>query len=194
MATPRVLSRMERFLLLSGLLLAASSACGGGLGSLVLEGQELHASLMARPLDSFRDLPLGVIPPKNPQLSSDDKFVLAIARGSSQGRLGREGIRSALYARYAAADKEIGIYGLEATSDADAERREKSLREVWAYNTRLDRVRVHRKGLVLVVVWHTGVSAECWEAANAAIAKRLVIAKLSGTRSRLLPDDVIEHA
>ncbi len=164
---------MERFLLVSGLLLAASSAWGGELDSLVLEGQELHASLVARPLDSFRDLPPGVILPKNPQLSSDDKFVRAISRGSSQGRLSREGIQSALYARYAAAEKEIGIYGLEAMSDADAERREKSLQEVWAYNTRSDRVRVHRKGLVIVVVWHTGVTAECWEAANAVIAKRV---------------------
>ncbi len=191
MAASRVLSRMERLLLISGFLLAASSACGSGLDSLVLEGHELHASLVARRLDSFRDLPPGVAPPKNPQLSSDDKFVRAIAHGSSQGKLGREGIRTALYARYAAGEKELGIYGLEAKSDADAERREKALREVWAYNTRLDRVRVHRKGLVLVVVWHTGVSAECWEAVNAGIAERLVVTKSSNAPSRLLPQDVI---
>ena len=175
LAAAGVSSRMKKLLLLSGLLLAASSACGSGLDSLVLQGHELHASLVARRLDSFRDLPAGVVPPKNPQPSSDDKFVRAIAHGSSQGRLGAEGIRSALYARYAAGKKELGMYGLEAKSDADARRREKALREIWSYNARLDRARVHRKGLVLVVVWHTGVSAGCWEAVNAGIVRRLAV-------------------
>ena len=175
LAASRVSPRMETLLVLSGFLFAASSACGSGLDSLVLEGHALHASIVAGRLDSFRDLPPGVVPPKNPQLSSDDGFVRAIARGSSQGRLGREGIRSALYARYAAGEKDLGIYGLEAKSDADAGQREKALREVWAYNIRLDRVRVHRKGLVLVVAWHSGVSAECWEAVNARIAERMIV-------------------
>ena len=42
LATSRVFSRTERLLLGLGLLLAASSACGSGLDSLVLEGHELH--------------------------------------------------------------------------------------------------------------------------------------------------------
>jgi hypothetical protein len=68
---------MEKLLLLFGLLLAASSTSGSGLASLVLEGRELHASLRTPRLDSSWDLPPGVVPPKNPQLSSDDKFVQA---------------------------------------------------------------------------------------------------------------------
>ena len=90
------------------------------------------------------------------------------------GRLGREGIRSALYARYAAGEKEVGIYGLEVESDAAADQREEAVRAIWAHNGRLGRARVHRKGLVLVVVWHTGVSPECWKAVNTRIADRLV--------------------
>ena len=169
-----VVSKMKKLLLFLGFLLAACSMSGSGLGSLVLEGHDLHASLQTRRLDSIRDLPSGVVPPRNPQLSTDDKFVQAIARSSSQGRLGREGIRSALYARYAAGEKEIGIYGLEVKSGADADLREKALRAIWAYNGRRDLARVHRKGLVLVVVWHSGVSAECWEAVNASIVERLI--------------------
>jgi hypothetical protein len=144
------------------------------LDALAVEGRELHASLRTPRLDSFRDLPTGVAPPRNPQLSSDDKFVRGIARNSSQGTLGREEIRSALYARYCAGEKEVGIYALEAESDAAADRREEALRAIWAYNARRDLARVHRKGLVLVVVWHTGVSSECWDAVNAGIADRLV--------------------
>ena len=165
---------MKNLLLLLGFLLAASSTSGSGLDSLALEGRELHASLRTPRLDSFRDLPSGVVPPKNPHLSSDDKFVQAMARRSSQRGLGREGIRSALFARHVAGDKEVGIYGLEAESDAAADRREEALRAIWAYNGRLDLARVHRKGLVLVVVWHSRVSSECWEAVNASIADRLV--------------------
>ena len=168
------LIRMEKLLLLLGFLLAASSTSGGGLDALAVEGRELHASLRTPRLDSFRDLPTGVAPPKNPHLSSDDKFVQVIARNSSQGTLGREGIRSALYARYFAGEKEVGIYGLEAESDAAADRREEALRAIWAYNVRRDLARVHRRGPVLVVVWHSGVSPECWDAVNASIADRLV--------------------
>ena len=90
------------------------------------------------------------------------------------GRLGREGIRSALYARYVTGEKEVWIYGLEAESDAAADRREEALRAIWERNDRLNLRRVHRKGLVLVVVWHSGVSPECWDAVNAGIADRLV--------------------
>ncbi len=143
---------------------------------MALEGRELHASLRTPRLDSYPHLPpdvSGVLPPKNPHLSSDDKFVLAMARCSSLGRLGREGIRSALYARHVAGEKDVMIYGLEAESDAAADQREEAVRAIWAYNARGGRARVHRKGLVLVVVWHSGVSSECWEAVNASIADRL---------------------
>jgi len=164
---------MEKLLLLLGFLLAASATSGSGLDCLVLEGHELHPSLLTRQLDSIRDLPPGVVPPQNPQLSSDDNFVQAIAHSSSQGRLGREGIRSALYARYAAGERDLGIYGLEVKSDADADQRENALREIWAQNGRRDLARVHRKGLMLVVGWHSGVSPECWQAVNARLVERL---------------------
>lgn len=143
------------------------------LSSFVLEGPELHASLRTHQLDSIRHLPPGVLPPGNPHLSTDDEFVEAIARSSSQGRLDRDGIHAVLYARYTTDESELGIYGLEAESDTDAEEREKALREIWAYNGSLNRARVHRKGLVLVVIWHDGVSPECWESVNASAVKRL---------------------
>ncbi len=127
---------MEKLLLLLGFLLAASSTSGSGLDSLALEGRELHASLRTPRLDSIPGLPPDVVPPKNPQRSSDDKFVQAIARSSSQRGLGREGIRSALYARHYAGEKEVGIYGLEAESDAAADKREEALRVIWDYNVR----------------------------------------------------------
>ncbi len=146
---------------------------GSGLGSLVLEGRELHASLKMRQLDSTRHLPPGLVLLRNPQLSTDDKFVGAVARSASQGTLGGDGIRSALYALYAADKNELGVYGLEAKSEADADQREKAIREIWANNGRLNLARVHRKGLVLVVVWHSGVSPECWKAVNASIVERL---------------------
>jgi hypothetical protein len=141
---------------------------------LVLEGHELHTSLRTRWLDSIRDLPPGVVPSRNPQLSTDKQFVQAIGRSSSQGRLGGEGIRSALYARYAAGERELGVYGLAAESDAGANQRENALREIWAHNGRLGLARVHRRGLVLVVVWHSGVPPGCWEAVNARLVERLV--------------------
>ena len=143
------------------------------LGSFVLEGLELHPSLRTCELDSIRHLPPGVLLPANPHLSIDDEFVASVARSSSQGRLDRDGIHAVLYARYTTDESEIGIYGLEAESDTDAEEREKTLREIWAYNGSLNRARVHRKGLVLVVIWHDGVSPECWESANSSVVKRL---------------------
>jgi uncharacterized protein (TIGR03067 family) len=73
---------------------------GRGLGSLVLEGHELHASLKMRQIDdSVRHVPRALIP-ENPHVSTDAAFVAVIARNGSQGSLGREGIRSALYALY----------------------------------------------------------------------------------------------
>ena len=145
----------------------------GGLRSLVLEGHELHASLRARPIDSICHLPRGVVLPSNPHLSTDAKFVEAIARSGSQGTLGSEGIRSAFYALHAAGENDLGIYGLEAKSDAEADKRENAIREIWAYNARRDLARVHRKNLVIVVVWHATVSPECWEPVNASVVDRL---------------------
>src|SRR5687767_14222023 len=145
---------------------------GSGLGSLVLEGHELHASLKTRQMDdSVRHVPPALIP-GNPHVSTDAAFVAVIARNGSQGRLGGEGIRSALYALYREKN-ELGFYGLEAVSAADADRWEEALRKIWAHNGRLNRARVHRKGLVLVVVWTDGVSPECWEAVNAKVVERL---------------------
>ena len=146
--------------------------CGSGLGSLVLEGHELHASLKTRQIDdSVRHVPRALIP-ENPHVSTDAAFVAVIARNGSQGSLGREGIRSALYALYREKN-ELGFYGLEAVSAADADQWEETLRKIWAHNGRLARAQVHRKGLVLVVVWTDGVSPECWKAVNASIVERL---------------------
>jgi len=146
---------------------------GSGLGSLVLEGHELHASLKTRQIDdSVRHVPRALIP-ENPHVSTDAAFVAVIARNGSQGSLGREGIRSALYALYREKN-ELGFYGLEAVSAADADRWEEALRKIWAHNVRLGIAQVHRKGLVLVVVWTDGVSPECWEAVKAKVVERLV--------------------
>lgn len=162
-----------------GLLVAACST--SGLAPLLLEGPDLHASLETRPLDGapIRHVHGDVIT-GNPQLSTDADFVAAIARSSSQGRLGSEGIRAALYALYQG-EEELGIYGLEAASEADASRREEALRAIWAHNARLDRARVHRGGLVVVVVWHDGVSPGCWEAVNAKVAERLAGERSGGS-------------
>lgn len=153
--------------------LRAEERAAGVLGSLAVDGRELHPSLRTPRLDAVRDLPAGVAPADNPQRSGDDAFVRAIARNSSQGRLGSEGVRSALYARYAAGDQEVGVYGLAVEPGPAADRRENALREIWAYNDRVGRARVHRNGSALVVVWHSGVTPECWEAVNTVIAARL---------------------
>ena len=154
-----------------GLLFAG---CGtSGLNPLVLAGHELHASLVTQQIDRVQRLhvPRAVLR-DNPQLSTDAEFVEAIARGGSQGQLDGEGIRAALYALYRG-ESELGFYGLEAASTADADRRESLVRGIWAQNASLDRARVHRGGKVLVVVWTDGVSASCWEAVNAIVAERL---------------------
>ena len=106
-------------------------------------------------------------------ISADPEFVEAVGRGSSQGRLDGKGVRLALYALYGA-ERDLGFYGLEAASQADVDRLEDALRGVWAHNVGLDRARVHRGNLALVVVWHDGVSLDCWEAVNSGIAQRLV--------------------
>lgn len=151
----------------------SASSAKSGLGSLLLEGDELHASLRTRQPESIRDLPTNAVLPGIPHLSTDDAFVMAIARGASQGMLDRKGVRSALYARYATAGNEVVIYGLEAISSADADQRENALREIWAFNASLDRAHVHRKDLVLVVIWHDGVSPECWASVKANVGERL---------------------
>lgn len=165
---------MRKLFVFLGFFLAVCSMSGGGLDSLTVEGRELHASLRTPPLDSFRNLPAGVVSPKNPQLSADEKFVQAIARASSMGKLDPDGIHSAFYARYAAGERQLIIYGLELATESDADQRENGLREIWAANGRLDRARVHREGLVLVVVWHSGVTSECWQAVNSRLVARLL--------------------
>jgi len=108
----------------------------------------------------------------NPCLSTDAEFVNAIAHSASQGRLDGEGIRAALYALYLG-ESELGLYGLEVASAADADRLEGFLRGICAYNVSLARARAHRKGEVLVVLWSDGLSPSCWEAVNARVMERL---------------------
>ncbi|MCA8976346.1 MAG: hypothetical protein KDC98_16625 [Planctomycetes bacterium] len=141
-----------------------------------LDGPDLHFALAVRQIEPTRHLhvPQSVVL-DNPQLSTDTTFVAAIAHSASQGRLTGEGIRAALYALYVhyLGGIELGLYGLEASSAADADRLEVALRRIWAHNAGLGRARVHRGGRVLVVAWHDCVPASCWEAANAAVAAHL---------------------
>lgn len=143
------------------------------LGSLVLQGPELHPSLATRRLEDAAKIHLAPVLHENPQLSSEPEFVDVIARMSSQGRLpGGEGVRAALYALYLG-DREVGLYGLEAASSADADRIEGVLRAIWAHNGELGLARVHREGKLLVLVWHNGASPSCWAAVNARVVERL---------------------
>lgn len=161
----------------AGLALAdqeiAVSTDASELAPLVLEGHELHDSLVTREFNesSLRHVSFAVIG-GNPYLSADAEFVEAIGSSSSQGQLDGKGVRFALYAHYRA-ERDLGFYGMEAASEADADRLEDALREIWAYGGRLGRARVHRGNLVLVVVWHDGVSLDCWEAVNSGIVERL---------------------
>jgi len=139
---------------------------------LVVDGQELHSSLITWTVDSAAALGSTLAFRENPRLSADPEFVEVIARGSSQGRLDREGIREALYALYVG-EGQVGVYGLRAASLADADCREGQLRGIWAHSASVGRSRVHREGTILVVVWHHGVSPECWEAVNTEVVKRL---------------------
>lgn len=151
----------------------AAPSWSSGLKLLVLDGDELHPSLVTQRVD---DLPRLQVPRAvlrdNPVLSTDAEFIEAVARRGSQGRLGAEGMRTALYALYRG-ESDIGFYGLEASSTAAADRRESLLREIWARNVSLDRARVHRRGNVMVVVWNNGVSAPIWAAVNAVVVERL---------------------
>jgi hypothetical protein len=106
---------MSTKLLLGWLLLLADCA-PIALGPLVVDGQELHASLVTRKLKDAPKFHLaGGVLRDNPCLSTDADFVDIIARIASQDRLGGEEIRAALYALYLG-ESEVGVYGLEAAS------------------------------------------------------------------------------
>lgn len=165
---------MKKLLVLLGFLIAACPAWGSGLASLVLEGDELHASLKTPQIDdSDQHMPRALIP-RNPHVSTNAAFVAAVIRNASRSSLDTEGIRSALYALYRE-ENDLGFCGLEAVSAADADRWEEAMHKIWAHNVRLGLAQVHRKGLVLVLVWTHGVSPECWKAANAKVVERLAI-------------------
>jgi hypothetical protein len=159
-------------LLLGWSLILLAGCARSALSPLVVDGRDLHASLVTRKVEDAAKFRLANVLPRNPCLSTDAEFVNAIAQIASQGRLGGQGVRAALYALYLS-ESEVGLYGLEATSSADADRIEGVLRRIWAHNDGLGRARVHRKGKVLVVAWHNGVSPSCWEAVNAEVVKRL---------------------
>jgi hypothetical protein len=164
---------MRTKLLLGWSFLLLAGCAQSALRPLVVDGQELHASLVTRKLEDAARLRLASVLHDNPYLSTDAEFVEAIAQIGSQSRLGGgRGIRAALYALYLG-ESEVGLYGLEAASPADADRIEGVLRGIWAHNEGLGRARVHRKGRVLIVTWHNGVSPSCWEAVNAEVVKRL---------------------
>ena len=167
---------MIKKILVGSVLGLLVTACGttqmSKLHTLALEGHELHASLVTQQIDGIplhvdRSTLLG-----NPQVSTEPKFVRTISRGGSQGQLDGEGVEAALYTLYRE-EKELGFYGLEAGSMADADRLESRLRDIWKVNVSLDRARVHRGGKTLVVVWTDGVSPSCWEAVNVEVAERL---------------------
>lgn len=163
---------IPKWLLGASLLLLAGCA-SSALGPLVADGPELHPSLVTRKLEDAAKFYLVPVLRDNPLLSTDAEFVDVISRMSSQGRLdGGEGVRAALYAIYLG-ESEVGLYGLEAESLADADRLEAPLRKIWAHNGSLGLARVHREGKVLVVVWHNGVSPSCWETVNAEVVRRL---------------------
>ena len=168
--------RVSRKTVLAASVGLLCAGCGtSGLNPIVLDGYELDASLVTQQIDDVLRLhvPRAVLR-DNPQLSTDAEFVEAIARSGSQGQLGREGIRAALYALYRG-ESELGFYGLEAASTEDADRLESLLRGIWAHNASFDRARVHRGGKVLVVVWNDGVSTSTWEAVNAVVVERLAV-------------------
>ncbi|MEL7500315.1 MAG: hypothetical protein AAFN77_22150 [Planctomycetota bacterium] len=151
----------------------ARKATSSQLQALMVDGEELHESLKTQRLDSIQDLPLNAELPKNPYLSTDSEFIKAIASGGSQGQLDGDGIGSAFYARYVTAENELGIYGLKAKSNSDADRRESELRKIWAYNSGLDRAHVERDGLVIVVIWNDGVPEPCWQSVKREVAARI---------------------
>ena len=176
-----------KVLLVCSLLLAAGCASNKGvktappaprvmsaLAPLVLEGPALHPSLVTVKVEDAAMLHLAKVLRENPQLSTDSAFVDILSRIASQGRLeSGAGIRAALYALYLGEGEQLGLYGLEANSPANADRVEGVLRAIWAHNAGLARARVHRQDQVLVVAWNNGVSASLWEAMNAKVVERL---------------------
>lgn len=162
-------------------LLLIAGCAPNSLRSLVLDGPELHPSLVTRSRQDAATLVLTDVLRDNPYLSTDAEFVDVMGRISSQGRLNGVGVRAALYALYMG-ESDVGIYGLETASAADADRIESTVRGIWAHNGRLGLARVHRKGLVLVVVWNNGVSPACWEAINTEVVKRLALPDRAATR------------
>jgi hypothetical protein len=169
----RYLAPMSTKLLPVWSLLLLAGCAPSALAPLLVDGQELHASLATRKLNDVSRLhvPRAVIR-DNPYLSTDVEFVDAIAHSASQGRLGGDGVRAALYALYLG-ESELGLYGLEGASIADTDRLEGALRRIWAHNERLGRARVHREGLILVVVWNDGMSPSSWDAVNGRVVKLL---------------------
>jgi hypothetical protein len=158
--------------LLTGLLSLVFAACATSrLRPLVVDGQELYLSLVPKPLDGANHgVPRGVR--DNPHFSTDAVVVNSIARAASQGQLDGDGIRAALFALYQC-ERELGFYALEAASTGEADRRERILRRIWAHNENLGIARVHRGGLVLLVVWNDGVSPACWQAVNDGLVELL---------------------
>ena len=164
---------MSTKLLLGWSLLLLTGCTSSTLAPLVVDGPELHASLVTQKLEDAAVLHLAPALRDNPYLSTDSAFVDVTARMSSQGRLpGGEGVRAALYALYLG-ESDIGLYGLEAESSADADRIEGVLRAIWSHNAGLGLARVHRAGKVLVVVWSSPPSPSYWEAVNAKVVERL---------------------
>lgn len=164
---------MSKTSLLGWSLLVLAGWQPSGLARLVVDGPELCPSLVTRRLEDAAKHQLAPVLRANPYLSTDAAFVDVIARYASQGRLGGgEGVRAALYALYLG-EGQVGLYGLEAESPADADRLEGVLRAMNAFNERLGLARVYREGNVLVVVWHRGASPSCWETVNAEVVRRL---------------------
>jgi hypothetical protein len=162
---------MAKTFLIVSLSLVLGACTTSRLRPLVLKGQDLHLSLVPRPLDrANHGVPRGVR--DNPHFSTDVEVVEAIARYASQGQLDGDGIRAALYALYQC-DREVGFYALEAASTGDADRLEGSLGRIWAHNVDQGIARVHRGGQVLVVVWNDGASPACWQAVNGGLVDRL---------------------
>ncbi|WP_223788192.1 hypothetical protein [Marinicella meishanensis] len=147
------------------------------LASLLVDGAQLHPTLINHPPDTIKNLPAGIDFSINPQLSSDPKVVNATARGGSQGRLAGTDMQAALYARYTDGVSDIGFYGLTAANASVADQREQALREIWAHNNRLDRTHVYRRGLVLLVVWiwSPGELPPAWQAVNDWVAQQMSV-------------------
>jgi len=70
---------MSTKLLLGWSLLLLAGCAPSALGSLVVDGQELHASLVTRKLKDASRLRLAPVLRDNPYLSTDAEFVDAIA-------------------------------------------------------------------------------------------------------------------